>query len=145
MLQSMGSQKLDTTEQLNNMSIELVLPSDDLILYCPFLLLPSIFPNISIFSSEVPLRTKRPKYWSLTFSISPSDEYSELISFRIDWFDLLAIQGTLKSLLQHHSWRVYFDRGSRNMASLSRDNWPLWGCHTQGLCISKMQPKSPEV
>ena len=106
MLQSMGSQKLDTTEQLNNMSIELVLPSDDLILYCPFLLLPSIFPNISIFSSEVPLRTKRPKYWSLTFSISPSDEYSELISFRIDWFDLLAIQGTCNSLLQHHSLKA---------------------------------------
>ena len=69
----------------------------------PFLLLPSIFPSIRIFSSESVLCIRWPKYWSFSFSISPSNEYSELISFRIDWFDFLAVQGTLKSLLQHHS------------------------------------------
>ena len=82
------------------MSIESVMPSNHLIFYCP-LLLPSIFPSIRVFSSELALCIRWPKYWS--FSFSPSNEYSELISFRIDWFDLLAIQGTLKSLLQHHS------------------------------------------
>ena len=112
------------------------------ILHCSLILLPSIFPNISIFSSEVPLRMKRPKYWSFTFSISPFSEYSELISFRIDWFDLLAIQGTLKSLLQHHNWRVYFDKGSRNMASLSRDNWPLWGATFRGCIYLRYSPRA---
>ena len=84
------------------MSIELVMPSNHLILCCPLLLLPSIFPNIRVFSSESALHIKWPKYWSFSFSISPSNEYSGLISFRIDWFDL-AVQGTLKGLLQHHS------------------------------------------
>ena len=79
------------------------MPSNHFILCCPLLLLPSIFPCIRVFSNESALRIRWPKYWSFTFSISPSDEYSGLISFRIDWFDLLAIQGTLKSLLQHHS------------------------------------------
>ena len=74
-----------------------------LILCCPLLLLPSIFPSIRVFSNESALRIKWPKYWSFNFSISPSSEYSRLISFRIDLFDLLAVQGTLKSLLQHHS------------------------------------------
>ena len=84
---------------LKLMSIELVMPSNHLILCCPLLLLPVIFPRIRVFSSESVIRW--PKYWS--FSISPSNEYSGLISFRIDWLDLLAVQGTLKSLLQHHS------------------------------------------
>ena len=84
-------------------SIESVMPSSYLILCCPLLLLPSIFPSIRVISSESVLRIRWPKYWSFSFSISPSNEYSGLISFRIFWFDLLAVQGTLKSLLQHHS------------------------------------------
>ena len=82
-------------------SIELVMPSNHLIVCHPLLLPPSIFPSIRVFSSESALRIRWPKYWS--FSISPSSEYSGLISFRIDWFDLLVVQGTLKSLLQYHS------------------------------------------
>ena len=85
------------------MSIESVMPSNHLILCHPFLLLPSIFPSIRVFSNESVLRIRRPKYWSFNFSISPSNEYSGLISFRMDWLDLLAVHGTLKSLLQHHS------------------------------------------
>ena len=75
----------------------------DAILYCPLLFLPSIFPSIRVFSNESALCIKWPRYWSFSFSISPSNEYSGLISFRMDWFDLLAVKGTLKSLLQHHS------------------------------------------
>ena len=85
------------------MSIELVTPSNHLIPYCPVLFLPSIFPNIRVFSTESVLHIRWPKYWSFSFSLSPSNEYSGFISFRIDWLDLLAVQGTLKSLLQHHS------------------------------------------
>ena len=85
------------------MSIELVMPSNHLILCGPLLLLPSIFPSIRVFSSESALCIRWPKYWSFSFNISPSNEYSGLISFRMDWLDLLAVQGTLKSLLQHHS------------------------------------------
>ena len=85
------------------MSVELVMPSNHLILCHPLLLLPSIFPSIRIFSNESVLCTRWPKYWSFSFSISPSNDYSGLISFRMDWLDLLAVQGTLKSLLQHHS------------------------------------------
>ena len=85
------------------MSIESVMPSNYLILYCPLLLLPSIFTSIRVFSNESALRIRWPKYWSFSFSISPSNEYSGLISFRIDCFDLFAVPGTLKSLLQHHS------------------------------------------
>ena len=88
---------------LKLMSIELVMPSNHLIPCCPLLLLPSIFPSIRVFSSESVLCIRRPKYWSLSFSISPSSEYLGLISFRMNWFDLLAVQGTLKSLLQHLS------------------------------------------
>ena len=84
------------------MSIESVMPSNHLIL-CPPLLLPSIFPSIRVFSNESALRIRWPKYWSFSFSISPSNEYSGLISFTMDCLDLLAVQGTLKSLLQHHS------------------------------------------
>ena len=79
------------------------MPSNHLNLCCGFLLPPSIFPSIRVFSDQSVLRIKWPNYWSFTFSISPSNEYSGLISFRIDWLDLLAVQGTLKSLLQHHS------------------------------------------
>ena len=86
---------------LTLMSIELVMPSNHIILCRPLLLLPSIFPSIRVLSSESVLHVRWPKYWS--FSINPANEYSGLISFRIDWFDLLAVQGTLKSLLQHHS------------------------------------------
>ena len=85
---------------------ELVMLSIHLTLYCPLLLLPSIFSIISVFSNELAFHIWWPKYWSLSFSISPSSEYSGLISFRIDWLDLLAAQGTLKSLLQHHSSEV---------------------------------------
>ena len=85
------------------MSIGLVMPSNYLILCCSPLLLPSIFPSIRVFSNESVLHIQWPKYWSFNLSICPSIEYSGLISFRIDWFDLLVVQGTLKSLLQHHS------------------------------------------
>ena len=85
------------------MSIESVLPSNHLIFCCPLLLLPSIFPSIRVFSDESALHIKWPKYWGFSFSISPSNEYSGLMSFRMDWLDLLAVQRTLKSLLQHHS------------------------------------------
>ena len=88
---------------LKLMSIESVMPSNHLILYRPLLFLPSIFPNIRVFSNESVLPITWPKYWSFSFSISPSNEYSGLISFRKDWLDLLAVQGTLKSLLQYHS------------------------------------------
>ena len=89
--------------QLKLISIKLVMPSSHLILCCPLLLLPSIFPSIRVFFKESVLHIRWPKYWSFSFSISPSNEYSGLISFRMDWLDLLAVQGTLKSLLQHHS------------------------------------------
>ena len=85
------------------MSIELVMPSSYLILCHPLLLLPPIPPSIRVFSNESTLHIRWPKYWSFSFKISPTNEYPELISFRMDWLDLLAVQGTLKSLLQHHS------------------------------------------
>ena len=100
---------------LKLMSIESVMPSNHLILCHPLLLPPSIFPSISIFSNESVLRIRWPKYWSFSLNISPSNEYSGLISFRMNWLDLLAVQGTPKSLLQHHSskasilrWSAFF-------------------------------------
>ena len=99
---------------LKLMSIESVMPSSHLILCRPLFLLPPILPSNRVFSSESTLRTRWPNYWSFSFSISPSSDYSGLISFRMDWLDLLAVQGTLKSLLQHHSskasilWRSAF-------------------------------------
>ena len=87
---------------LKLMPIESLVPSNYFILCHPLLLPPSIFPSIWVFSNEAALHIRWPKYWSFSFSVSPSNEYSRLISFRIDWFDLLAVQGTLKSLLQHH-------------------------------------------
>ena len=88
---------------LKLVSIAWVMPSNHLIFCCPLLLPPSIFPSIRVFSNELVLRIRWPKYWSFSLSINPSNEYAGLISFRIDWLDLLAVQGTLKSLLQHHS------------------------------------------
>ena len=88
---------------LKFMSIESMMLSNHLILCCLLLLQPSIFPSIRVFSNESVLRFRWPKHWNFSFSISPSNEHSQLISFRIDWFDLLVVQGTLKSLLQHHS------------------------------------------
>ena len=85
------------------MSIALMMPSNHLILFHPLLLLPSVFPSIRVFSNESALRIRWPKYWSFSFNISPSNEHPGLVSFRMDWLDLLAVQGTLKSLLQHHS------------------------------------------
>jgi len=89
-------------------SIEPVMPSNHLIFCCSLLLPPSIFPSIRVFSNESALHIRWPKYWSFSFSISPSKEYSGFISFRMDWLDLLAVQGTLKSLLQHHSSKHQF-------------------------------------
>ena len=93
---------------LKVVSIESVMPSNHLTLCCPLLLLPSILPSIRVFSNESAHHIRQPKYCSFSFSISPSNEYSRLISFKIDWFDLLAVQGTLKSLLQHHSLKHQF-------------------------------------
>ena len=88
---------------LKLMSIESVMLSNHFILFCPLLLLPSIFPSIGVFSNKSSLHIRWPKYWSFSLSISPSNEYSGLLSFRVNWFDILAVQETLKSLLQHHS------------------------------------------
>ena len=93
----------DSWSLLNLMSVEVVMPFNHLILCRPLFLLPSIFPSIRVFSNESVLHIRWPKYWSFSFRISPSNEYSGLISFRMDWLDLLAVQGTLKSLLQYHS------------------------------------------
>ena len=93
-------------------SIESVMPSNHLILCCSLFLLPSIFPSIRIFSNESVLHIRWPKYWSFTFNISPSNEHPGLISFRMDWLDLLAVQGTLQSLLQHHSSKASIFRHS---------------------------------
>ena len=92
---------------LNVMTIELLMPSNHLILFCPLLLLPSVFPSIRVFSNESVLNIRWTKYWSFSFNIRPSNEYSGLISFRIDWLDLLAVHRTLKSLLQHHSFQKH--------------------------------------
>ena len=94
------------------MSIESMMPANHLILYHPNLLLPLIFPGIRAFSNESVLRIRWPKYWSFSFSISPSSEYSGLISFRMNWLDLLAVQGTLKTLLQHHTSKASILRRS---------------------------------
>ena len=93
----------NSRSSLKLMSITSVMPSSHLILYCPLFLLPPVPPSIRVFSSKSTLRMRWPKYWSFSFSIIPSNDQPGLISFRIDWLDLLAVQGTLKSLLQHHS------------------------------------------
>ena len=115
------------------MSTESVMPSDHLILCHPLLLLPSIFPSIRVFSKESALHIRWPKYWSFSFSISPSNEHPGLIFFRMDWLDLLAVQGTLKSLFQHHSskasifWHLAFFIEIIHMPlNLSFKSTPLW-------------------
>ena len=113
-------------ELLKLMSIESVMPSNNLILYCPLLLLPSIFPSIKFFSNESVLCIRWPKDWSFSFSISYSNEYSGLISFRMDWLHLLAGQGTLKSLLQHHSSKTsILQRSAFFMIQLHIHTWLL--------------------
>ena len=107
---------------LKLMSIELVMPSNHLILRWPLLLLPSIFPSIRVFSNKSVFRIRWPKYWSFSFSISPSNEYSGLISFRMDWFDLFSVQGTLKSLLRHHSSKASIVRPS----ALCSNRWSYY-------------------
>ena len=99
-------------EFIQLMSIESVMPSSHLILCRPLLLLPPILPRIRVFSNESTLRMRWPKYWSFSFSISPSNEHPGLMSFRMDWLDLLAVQGTLKSLLQYHSSKASIFRRS---------------------------------
>ena len=91
---------------LKFLSVESVMPSNHLIFCCPLLLLPSIFPSIRVFSNDSAFHIRWTKFWSFCFNISPSNEYSGLVSFRIDWFDLLEVQGTLKSLFQHHSLKA---------------------------------------
>ena len=107
---------------LKLMSMESVMPSNHLILCHPLLLLPSIFPSIRVFSNESVLHMRWPKYWSFSFSISPSNEYSGLISFRMDWLDLLAVQGTLKSLLQYHNSKASSFLYSPTLTSI-HDYW----------------------
>ena len=104
---------------------ELVMPPKHLVLCCPLLLLPKIVPSIRVFSNESALHIKWPEYWSFSFSISPYNGYSGLISFRMDWFDLLAVQGTPKSLLQHHSLKASVLQCSAFWSSSHIHTWPL--------------------
>ena len=116
---------------LKLMSIESVMPSNHLVLCCPLLLLPAVLPTIRVFSNESVLCIRWLKYWSFNFSSSPSSEYSGLISFRMDWLDLLAVQGTLKSLLQHHSSRASILRDSDFfMVQLSYPYMTNWKNHS---------------
>ena len=115
---------------LNLMSIESVMPSNHLILCRPLLFLPSIFPSIRVFSNESVLSIRWPKYWSFSLSISPSNEYSGLISFRIDWFDLLEIQGTPKSLLQHPVQKHQFFGTRFSSWSNSHIQYNYWKNHS---------------
>ena len=104
------------------MSIESMMPSNHLIFCRPLLLLPSIFPSIRVFSSESALHIRWPKYWTFSFSISPSSEYSRLISFRADWIDLLAVQATFKSLLQHHNLKAVYARECKLFSKATKDH-----------------------
>ena len=111
---------------LKLMSMESVMPSNHLILCHPLLLPPSIFPSIRVFSNGSVLRIRWPKYWSFSFNISPSNEYSGLISFRMDWLDLPAVQGTLKSLLQHHPYGRKRRRTKEPLDESERGEWESW-------------------
>ena len=124
---------------LRYMSVELVMPSNHLILYCPLLLLSSILPSIRIFSSESALCIRWPKYWSFSFSICPSDEYSGLISFKIDWFDLLDFQGTLMSLSQHYSLKTLIIWLSAFFFVFSYCLWGFQGTNDEVVCHSLLQ------
>ena len=115
---------------LKLMSIESVIPSNNIILCHPLLLLPSVFPSIRVFSNELALHIRWPKYWSFRFSISPSSEYSGFISFRIDWFDLPAVQGTLKSLLQHHNLKASIFRHSAFFMVQLPHPYDYWRTHS---------------
>ena len=116
----------NSRSSLKLMSIKLVMPSSHLILCHPLLLLPSVFSSIRVFSNESALRIRWPKYWSFSFSNSPSSEYSGLISLRMDWFDFLSIQGALKSLLQHHSSKASVLSDQLSSQSNSHiHTWPL--------------------
>jgi len=122
------------------MSIKSVMPPNHLILCCPLLFLPSIFPSIRVFSNESALRIRWPKYWSFSFNISPSNEHPGLISFRMDWLDLLAVQGTLKSLLQHHSSKASILRRSAFfIVQLSHPYMTTRGHYLQNTFISKFR------
>ena len=121
-----GSLSITTSQSsLKLMSIESAMPSSHLILCHPLLLQPSIFPSIRVFSNESILRMRWPKYWSFSFRVNPSNEHPGLISFRMDWVDLLAVQWTLKSLLQHHSSKASILRSAFFMVQLSNHTWPL--------------------
>ena len=122
------------------MSIESVLPFNYLILCCSLLLPPSVFPSIRVFANESTLHISSLKYWNLSFSISPSSEYSGLISFRIDWFDLLAVQGSLKSLLQYHSSKASILRCSVFLygPTLTSMNYSLHGFSVLGILQARM-------
>ena len=131
---------------LRLMSIELVMPSNHLILCRPLLLPPSVFPSIRVFSNESVLHIRSRKYWSFSFSINSSNDYSGLISFRMDWMDLLAVQGTLKSLLQHHSskasilqYSAFFIVHSHLHTSLSHPNITLTSKHCDLLSGKKVE------
>ena len=125
---------------LKFMSLESVRPSNHFILCHPLLLPPSIFPSIKVFSNELVLSIRWPKYWNFSFSISPSNEYSGLISFTMDWFDLLAVQGTLKSLLQRHNSKAWIldpwlKKPEAPVVSRMLE-WESWFCFTLGNCLA---------
>ena len=119
-----------TWSLLKLMSIESVMPTNHLLLCHPLLLLPSILPSIKVFSNESALHIRWPKYWSFSFSISPSNEYSGLISSKIDWYGLLAVQGTLRSLPQHHNLKASISRHSAFLIVQLSEGYHLhiWGC-----------------
>ena len=119
------------------MSIESVMPSNHLIICHPHLLLPSIFPSIRVFSNESDLWIKWQKFWSFSFNVSPSNEYSGLISFRIDWFDLLAVEGTLKSLVQHHSLKASNCAGEAPAIGANLTEWKWLLSSEQGQWAAK--------
>ena len=127
---------MNSQSSLKLISVESVMPSNHLILYHPLLLLPSIFPSVRVFSNELALRIRWPKYWSFSLSINTFNEYSGLISFRMDWLDLLAVQGTLRSLLQHHSSKASVLLHSLYSPTLTsmHDYWKNHSCDCTDLC-----------